>query len=177
MGGFSKEDAASDLAERRYQAIADILQTAVTKGGGRWTYTDIFDHVFLHRWLGIPIFLSLLWAVFAFTFSLSEPFMVMIELLFGRLGALAEEGIANPHLASFVAGGIVDGLGSVLVFVPPIFMLFFALSNLEDSGYLSRAASVMERLMHGPGLHGSPFMLKMIGFKLTSPPDLVDDAE
>ncbi len=65
----------------------------------------MFDHVFLHKALGIPIFLAMLWAVFQFTFFLSEPFMVMIGMIFGWLGGLAEELIANPHLASFVAGG------------------------------------------------------------------------
>lgn len=169
MGGFSKDDAASILAERRYQAIADILETAVTKSEGKWTYTDILDHVFLHRWLGIPIFLSLFWAVFAFTFSLAEPFMVMIEILFGWLGGVFGEGISNPHLASFVAGGIFDGLGSVLVFVPPIFMLFLALSILEDSGYLSRAAFVMDRLMYRLGLHGRSFIPMMMGFGCNIP--------
>jgi ferrous iron transport protein B len=169
MPGFSRDDAVAILAERRYQAIADILEAAVTKGEGKWTYTDILDHVFLHRWLGIPIFLALLWAVFTFTFALSEPFMVMIELIFGWLGGLAEDGISNPHLASFVAGGICDGLGSVLVFVPPIFMLFFALSILEDSGYLSRAAFVMDRLMYRLGLHGRSFIPMMMGFGCTIP--------
>jgi len=169
MPGFSGEDAASILAERRYRAIADMLGATVAKGEGRWTYTDISDHVFLHRWLGIPIFLALLWAVFQFTFSLSEPFMVMIELLFGWLEGLAEDGISNPHLASFVAGGIFDGLGSVLVFVPPIFMLFLALSILEDSGYLSRAAFVMDRLMFRLGLHGRSFIPMMMGFGCSIP--------
>lgn len=69
MGGFSRDDAAQLLAERRYQAIVDILEATVTKSEGKWTYTDILDHVFLHRWLGIPIFLALLWGVFQFTFS------------------------------------------------------------------------------------------------------------
>jgi len=169
MGGFSRDDAAPLLAERRYQAIVDILEATVTKSEGKWTYTDILDHVFLHRWLGIPIFLALLWGVFQFTFSLSEPFMVMIELLFGWLGGLAEDGISNPHLASFVAGGIFGGLGSVLVFVPPIFMLFLALSILEDSGYLSRAAFVMDRLMYKLGLHGRSFIPMMMGFGCTIP--------
>ena len=169
MGELLRDDAELILAERRYQAIADILESTLTKGEGKWTYTDMFDHVFLHKALGIPIFLAMLWAVFQFTFSLSEPFMVMIGMFFGWLGGLAEEFIANPHLASFVAGGIFDGLGSVLVFVPPIFMLFLALSLLEDSGYMARAAFVMDRIMYKLGLHGRSFIPMMIGFGCNIP--------
>jgi len=169
MAEFPGEDTAIILAERRYEAIANILESVVSKGDGRWTYTDMFDHVFLHSMLGIPIFLSLFWAVFQFTFALSEPFMIVIELLFGRMGRLAEESIADPHLASFVAGGVIDGLGSVLVFVPPIFMLFLALSILEDSGYLARAAFVMDRLMYKLGLHGRSFIPMMMGFGCNIP--------
>lgn len=165
----TNEEMAVVLAEMRYKAISDLLASVLSKKGGRWTYTDMFDHVFLHKSLGIPIFLALLWAVFQFTFSLSEPFMAMIEIAFGWLGGLAEIGISNPHIASFVSGGIVDGLGSVLVFVPPIFMLFFALSILEDSGYLARAAFVMDRLMYKLGLHGRSFIPMMMGFGCNIP--------
>jgi ferrous iron transport protein B len=95
--------------------------------------------------------------------------MVMVEMFFGWLGGLAEEGIANPHLASFVAGGICDGLGSVLGFVPPIFALFLALAILEDSGYMARAAFVMDRIMYKLGLHGRSFIPMMCGFGCNIP--------
>jgi len=170
MSAVLGEDPEVILAERRYGAIAKILETAVTKTDEKkWTFTDMLDHVFLHRALGIPIFLALLWAVFQFTFAFSEPFMVMIGIFFGWLGGLAEAGIANPHLASFVAGGLCDGLGSVLVFVPPIFMLFLALAILEDSGYLARAAFVMDRIMYKLGLHGRSFIPMMCGFGCNIP--------
>jgi len=157
------------LAERRYDAIAKILESAVSKGEGKLTFTDMLDHVFLHRLLGIPIFLALLWAVFQFTFAFSEPFMVMVEMLFGWLGGMAAAGIANEHIASFVADGIFGGVGSVLVFVPPIFMLFLALAILEDSGYLARAAFVMDRIMYKLGLHGRSFIPMMCGFGCNIP--------
>lgn len=170
MNEFPGDNAEIILAERRYNVITDILESAVSKTDeNTWTYTDMFDHVFLHKVLGIPIFLALFWATFQFTFVLSEPFMVMIEMIFGWLGSLAEAGIANPHLASFVAGGIFDGLGAVLVFVPPIFTLFLALSILEDSGYLARAAFVMDRIMYKLGLHGRSFIPLMMGFGCTVP--------
>ncbi|MEA1998960.1 MAG: nucleoside recognition domain-containing protein, partial [Euryarchaeota archaeon] len=163
------EDPEVILAERRYDAIAKIMESAVRKKESKWTFTDMLDHVFLHKALGIPIFLALLWAVFQFTFAFSEPFMVMVEMFFGWLGGLAADGIANPQLASFVADGICGGLGSVLVFVPPIFMLFLALAILEDSGYLSRAAFVMDRVMYKLGLHGRSFIPMISGFGCNIP--------
>ena len=87
------------LAERRYAAIAKILETVVKKREEKRSFTDILDHVFLHRVLGIPIFLALLYAVFQFTFSFSAPFSDMIDLFFGWLGSLAELHIANPMLS------------------------------------------------------------------------------
>jgi ferrous iron transport protein B len=156
------------LAERRYEAIGKILERTLEKGEKKWTFSDMLDHVLLNRWLGIPIFLALMWVVFQFTFGFSEPFMVMIEVFFGWLGGLTE-GIANAHLASFLSGGICDGLGSVLVFVPPIFALFLVLAILEDSGYLSRAAFVMDRIMYRLGLHGRSFIPMMCGFGCNIP--------
>ena len=169
MGDPNREDMAEVLAERRYQAISKIMEAAVTRGEGRWTRTEIFDHVFLSRALGLPIFLALLWAVFTFTFTLSEPFMVGTELLFGWMGDLAAAGIGDPRIASFIAVGIFGGLGSVLVFVPPIFMLFLALAILEDSGYMARAAFLMDRVMQGLGLHGRSFIPMMMGFGCNVP--------
>ena len=157
------------LAERRYAAIAKILETVVKKREEKRSFTDILDHVFLHRVLGIPIFLALLYAVFQFTFSFSAPFSDMIDLFFGWLGSFAELHIANPMLASFVSGGICAGLGSVLVFIPPIFMLFFALAILEDCGYLARAAFVMDRAMYKLGLHGRSFIPMITGFGCNIP--------
>jgi len=170
MNDVTSTDLEVEFVERRYNEIAKILETAVRRDETKkWTFTDMLDHVFLHRALGIPIFLSLLWAAFQFTFTFSEPFMVMIELLFGWLGGLAEANIANPHLASFVACGLCDGLGSVLVFVPPIFTLFLALAILEDSGYMARAAFVMDRIMYKLGLHGRSFIPMMCGFGCNIP--------
>ncbi len=160
------------LAERRYEAISRILETVVRKREAKkLTFTDILDHVFLHRALGIPIFLALLYAVFQFTFSFSAPFSDMIDMFFSWLGGLAEEGVmpANPVLASFLSGGVCAGLGSVLVFIPPIFMLFLALAILEDCGYLARAAFVMDRMMYKLGLHGRSFIPMITGFGCNIP--------
>jgi len=164
------EDFESVLAEKRYDIISRIVEEVVTKKGKEeWTFSDMLDHVFLHRVLGIPIFLALLYAVFQFTFSFSAPFSDMIDLFFGWLGEIAKQNISNSMLASFVSDGVLAGVGSVLVFVPPIFAMFFALALLENSGYLARAAFVMDRLMYKLGLHGKSFIPMMIGFGCNIP--------
>ncbi len=167
--GLSDGDTEALIAERRYEIISKIVSEVVREKRREWTKTDLFDHVFLHKVLGIPIFLALLWAVFQFTFTFSEPFMVMIEIFFGWLGTVAAQNIENEMIASFVSDGVCNGLGSVLVFVPPIFSLFFALAVLEDSGYLARAAFVMDRLMYRMGLHGRSFIPLMCGFGCNIP--------
>lgn len=156
------------IPERRYEKIKEILDRTLRKAEKKWTFTDMLDHVFLNRGFGVPVFLVLLWALFQFTFGFSEPFMVMIEMFFGWLGGLTG-GMANAHLASFLSGGICDGLGSVLVFVPPIFALFLALAILEESGYMPRAAFVMDRLMYKVGLHGRSFLPMICGFGCNVP--------
>ena len=129
----------------------------------------MLDQVFLHRILGIPIFLALLYAMFQFTFSFSAPFSDMIDMFFAWLGEIARENISNPMLASFLADGICAGLGAVLVFVPTIFALFFALALLEDSGYLARAAFLMDKIMYKLGLHGKSSIPMLIGFGCNIP--------
>lgn len=161
------EDADIVFADKRYELIGKILKSSLKKSGQKMTFSDMLDHVFLHRTLGIPIFLTLLWAVFQFTFVASEPFMVMLESAFGWLGGLAGE--TGTPLASLWTDGICGGLGFVLVFMFPIFFLFLALSVLDGSGYLPRAAFVMDRLMHKFGLHGKAFIPLLSGFGCTVP--------
>jgi len=168
LGEELLEDLDVVFAEKRYEVIKSILSQVWRKREVKWTFTDLLDHAFLHRGLGIPIFLSLLWAVFLFTFNFSEPFMVMIEMFFSWVGSFAS-GLENEVLASFIADGVCGGLGSVFVFVPPIFFLFLALAFLEDSGYLARAAFVMDRVMYRLGLHGRSFVPMIMGFGCNIP--------
>ncbi|MHC1566844.1 MAG: nucleoside recognition domain-containing protein [Candidatus Syntropharchaeia archaeon] len=122
----------------------------------------MLDRVFLHRALGIPIFLTLMWAVFQFAFAVSKPFMVMLEKGFGWLGGIFGE--ADTPFVSLWRDGICGGLGFVFVFIFPIFFLFLALAILEDSGYLPRAAFVMDRVMHRLGFHEKSFIPLLMGF-------------
>jgi len=159
---------ADTFAEARYKAIDHILHTSLAgRGHHALTTSDMLDRVFLHKRLGIPVFLSLMWATFQFAFAVSEPFMVMLESVFGWLGGLFGEPLTP--LISLWADGICGGLGFVLVFIFPIMFLFIALAILEDSGYLPRAAFVMDRLMYRLGLHGRSFIPMLMGFGCNLP--------
>ncbi|MCD6513057.1 MAG: ferrous iron transport protein B [Thermoplasmata archaeon] len=156
------------LAEKRYEIISRIVKEVTKNDEQPWSFTDMLDHVFLHPVLGIPIFLAMLYAIFQFTFAFSAPFSDMINLFFEWLGDIASS-IPNPMIASMLSDGVFAGVGSVLTFVPPIFSMFFALALLEDSGYLARAAFVMDRVMSKVGLHGKSFLPMIMGFGCNIP--------
>jgi len=154
--------------EKRYELIHSIV-SQVMRGERPLTLSDLLDKIFLHRAFGIPIFLALWWALFRFTFDVSAPFSDMIDMAFSTLGDLALTHVRNPFLASFLADGVCAGFGSVLVFIPPIFFMFLGLAVLEDTGYLARAAFVMDRVMYRLGLHGRSFIPMLIGFGCNVP--------
>jgi len=159
------------IADRRYGFISGACDEAVKRTYEiRHTISDRIDKVVINRILGLPIFLGLMWLVFKFTFRLSEPLMGWAETGQGWLGSLFSgllpEGSA---LQSLIVDGIIGGVGSVFVFVPIIFLLFLAIALLEDSGYMARAAFIMDRLMHKIGLHGRSFIPMLLGFGCNMP--------
>lgn len=162
------EDPEAYFVEKRYEFISKVV-SRVLRGAKPLTLSDLLDKVFLDRVLGIPIFLALWWALFRFAFHVSAPFSDLIDLFFAQLGDVARQHIANERWASFVADGICAGFGSVLVFIPPIFFLFLGLAILEDSGYLARAAFVVDRILYKLGLHGRSFIPMLIGFGCNVP--------
>lgn len=151
------------LADKRYEIIGDILCEVYEPGSAKWILSDMLDRVLLHRYLGLPIFLVTMWAMFHFTFQTSTVFMEMITQFFIWLGTYTSQ-IPIPWLASLLTDGVLAGVGFILTFVPPIFFLYLAISVLEDTGYLSRAAFVMDRLMMRMGLHGRSFIPLLLGF-------------
>ncbi len=168
LRGILGDDAETAIAEERYGFISGLLKETLRKPAiERVTISDRIDRVVVNRWLGIPIFLALMYGVFQFTFTLSAPLMEWIDAGFGWLAEQAS-GIGG-WFGSLLADGIIGGVGSVLIFVPPIFLLFIALAILEDSGYLARAAFVMDRLMHKIGLHGRSFIPMLLGFGCNIP--------
>ncbi len=157
------------FADRRYEFIEEVVRMVLVRGRDIRTFSDLLDDVFTHPIFGIPSFLLLMWAMFQFTFSVAEPFMNMIDIAFSWLADVVRSGISNPALASLLADGIISGIGSVLIFLPNIFLLFFVLSLLEDSGYLSRAAFVMDKSMYKIGLQGKSFVPMLLGFGCNVP--------
>jgi ferrous iron transport protein B len=163
-----REDPEVYLAEVRYNFINEILPK-VMKGIKPLTTSELLDRAFLDKYVGIPIFLAFWWILFRFTFDVSSPLSNLIDMLFGWLGELTTSAISNEQLASFIANGLLHGVGAVLTFLPPILFLFFGLSVLEDSGYLARAAFVVDRVMYKLGLHGKSFIPMLLGFGCNVP--------
>jgi ferrous iron transport protein B len=163
------DDAETLIANARYGFITGLIKEVFKKPAiEKVTATDRIDRLMLNRWLGIPLFLAILFGVFEFTFVVSEPLMSWIDQGFGWLAEQAS-GISPAWLSSLIADGVIGGVGTVLSFIPIIFLLYIALSILEDSGYMARAAFVMDRLMHRIGLHGRSFVPLMLGFGCSVP--------
>ncbi len=166
---MSVSDIAVYIANERYHLIEDLVDDFIIKKGTAATHiTSMLDEVLTDKYLGIPIFLASLWIMFTFTFTLSEPFVFVLENIFSFLSTEATSVIPNPLLASIISG-VIDGVGAILVFVPTIFLLYFAMAVLEDSGYLARAAFVVDKWMEKVGLHGKSFIPLMLGFGCTVP--------
>lgn len=161
------------IAEGRYNLISAVCRDAV-KGPPleRRTKTDRIDSVVTHRLLGIPIFLTLMYLVFELTFTLGAPAMDLIEKGFEWLGGVVNGWWApgsDSALRSLLIDGVIGGVGGVIVFLPNILLLFLAISLLESSGYMARAAFIMDRLMNKIGLHGKSFIPMLIGFGCSIP--------
>jgi ferrous iron transport protein B len=136
--------------------------------------TEKIDRIVLNRYLGIPIFLAAMWLVFKLTFDFSSPFADWIDAMTtGPFKRWAEALLGFIHApawtASLVTDGIIAGVGFVIVFVPVIFAMMFFITFLEGSGYMARAAFVMDRAMHAIGLHGKSFIPMLLGFGCNVP--------
>ena len=161
------------VSRRRYAYIGQVCGEAVrgraTPGGDA---TDRVDRVVMHPVWGVPIFLGLMYVVFHLVFTLGAPLMTLMETGIGLLASgiqgLWPAGSESP-LRSLLLDGVIGGVGGVLVFLPNIVLLFLAIALLEGSGYMARAAFVMDRLMSKVGLHGKSFIPLLIGFGCTVP--------
>lgn len=164
------------IADRRYAQIAAWVRESVVRAeGNSVTRSDKVDRVLAHPILGIPIFLLLMWLVFQFTANVSAPYVDWIDATFSgpisrwSLDLLATAGLDYVWLNSLVADGLIAGVGSVLTFVPVLACLFLAIAVLEDTGYMARAAFVMDRTMRLFGLHGKSFLPLLVGFGCSVP--------
>ena len=170
-------DMESIIADGRYRFISGIVSKAVKKNskGSELTVSDKIDKLVTHRLLAIPLFLALMFAVFQITFGAIGSFTIdwVDKFINVTLAGLVSTGLqaanAAQWLQELIVNGIIAGLGSILVFVPQIMIMFFFLSILEDSGYMARAAFVMDRLLRKLGLSGKSFIPMLMGFGCSVP--------
>jgi ferrous iron transport protein B len=161
------------MADRRYGFISGACQETIrTTVESRHSYSDMIDAIATNRMLGLPIFLILMYLVFFLTFKIGKYPMGWLEMLFEWAG-VEVSGLwptgSESWFKSLLVDGIISGVGGVLVFLPNILLLFLAIAMLEDSGYMARAAFVMDRIMHKIGLHGKSFIPMLIGFGCSVP--------
>jgi ferrous iron transport protein B len=170
------DDVETIIADRRYGWINGLVSEVVQQSDERkLSLTDKLDRVLTSRLLGIPIFLALMWVVFKATTDLSAPLLDWIDgvitgpVTHWMLALTSWVGLSGTWFESLLVDGVIAGVGGVLVFVPVMMFLYIALAILEDSGYMARAAFVMDRLMHALGLHGKSFLPMIVGFGCTVP--------
>jgi ferrous iron transport protein B len=161
------------MADRRYGFISGACQETIrTTVELRHSYSDMIDAVVTNRMLGLPIFLILMYLVFFLTFKIGKYPMGWLEMFFewaGRTVSGLWPAGSESWFRSLLVDGIISGVGGVIVFLPNILLLFLAIAMLEDSGYMARAAFVMDRIMHKIGLHGKSFIPMLIGFGCSVP--------
>jgi len=167
------EDVETVFAEGRYGAVKGILaRTFQTSMKSRLDFTDKVDKVLLNKYLGLPIFFVIIAGLMGIVFNGSGPLIDWVDGFvgdyIGKYIALAVEGTPD-WLSSLVLDGIIGGVGGVVVFVPLMLFLYFFLAILEESGYLSRVAFLMDKIMRGLGLNGKAFVPMVLGFGCTVP--------
>ena len=135
----------------------------------RKTVTDKIDAVVTNKWMAFPIFIAVLYLIFQTTFAVGDYPMQWIDWFVGKFGDFVASFMADGWLKDLVVDGIISGVGSVLVFLPNILILYFFISLMEDSGYMSRAAFIVDKLMHKIGLHGKSFIPMVMGFGCNVP--------
>ena len=162
------------MAQYRFGFIHGVIQKTVREAPEKISITERIDRVVMNKVLGIPIFLGVMYLMFWVVISVGGAFIDFFDILFGAVfvdgfGALLS-GLGSPKwLTTIFAGGVGAGIQTVATFIPIIFMMFFMLSLLEDSGYMARAAFVMDRFMRLLGLPGKAFVPMIVGFGCTVP--------
>lgn len=166
LEGILNDNVDDAFINARYAEIDSIMKNCVKKpGAGKKTLTDKIDDIVTNRILGIPIFLIVIYGVFQLTYTIGGPFQDLIDEAFTMLIDSITPILGDGLASSFVLNGVIGGVGSILTFIPIIFILFFLLSLIEDVGYLARAAFVIDRAMYKiMGLSGKAFIPMILGF-------------
>ena len=164
--------AESALVDAKYAFVQGALAETYEPYQGkkkRTTLTDKIDALVTHKWAAFPLFLLVLYFVFNSTFVIGEHPVRWIESIVSHFSAVVASAMSEGWLKDLVVDGVIGGVGSVLVFLPNILLLYFFISLLEDSGYMARAAFIMDKLMHKIGLHGKSFIPMIMGFGCNVP--------
>ncbi|MFH1195983.1 MAG: ferrous iron transport protein B [bacterium] len=165
-----KEKSDTIIADAKYGFINGVLkETYLFCQMDRKQKSHAIDFIFTHRIWGFPVFIFFLWAMFQLTFSLGSYPMEWIDAGVGALGSFVENILPEGSLRNLIVDGIIGGVGGVIIFLPNILILFFCISLMEDTGYMARAAFIMDKLMHKIGLHGKSFIPLIMGFGCNVP--------
>ena len=165
-------DSETAIMDAKYGFIRGALQEAGYEMGTKentYKVTHQLDALITNRWLGFPIFFFLLYLMFEATFTLGQYPMDWIEAGVEWLGDFVSQNMSEGPLKAMLVDGIIGGVGAVIVFLPQILILYTFISFMEDSGYMARAAFIMDKLMHGMGLHGKSFIPLIMGFGCNVP--------
>ncbi|MDE6207648.1 MAG: ferrous iron transport protein B [Muribaculaceae bacterium] len=167
---INDEDVASIVATEKYGFVAGALAETFQPGHETKGKTSrVLDSLATNRLLGFPIFFAIMIFIFWATFAVGQYPMEWIESLVGFLGTAVDKLMPAGPLKDMIADGIIGGVGGVIVFLPNILILFFCISFMEDSGYMARAAFIMDKVMHRIGLHGKSFIPLVMGFGCNVP--------
>lgn len=165
-----KEDTRTIITNAKYGFVRGALKETFMPGEkDKRQLTNAIDTLLTHQWLGFPFLIIFMWITFQATFSLGSYPMDWIEAGVGALGDWVAGIMPEGPLNDMLVNGIIAGVGGVIVFLPNILILFFFISLMEDTGYMARAAFIMDRLMHKIGLHGKSFIPLLIGFGCNVP--------
>lgn len=166
----NREDIETSFTDARYGFIAGALKETYKENPiKRRKTTDAIDNILTHRLFGFPIFFFFMWLMFQATFTLGQYPMDWIESGVGMLSSWLSGVMSEGSFKDLVIDGIIGGVGGVIVFLPNILILFFFISFMEDTGYMARAAFIMDKVMHKIGLHGKSFIPLIMGFGCNVP--------
>ncbi len=167
---FFDEEPEILMTDHRYGFIAGIVKEVLkTVSERRVDVSRQVDQILTNRLLGLPIFVFFIWAMFQLTFSLGAYPVDWIEAGVSRLGRIAHGALQAGLFRDLIVDGVIAGVGSVIVFLPNILVLFFCIAVFEDTGYMARAAFLMDKVMHLIGLHGKSFIPMLMGFGCNAP--------
>jgi ferrous iron transport protein B len=157
-----------EVVSARYRWL-DREIAALCEGAPDRSFTERVDRILLHRVAGFAVFLAIMFVMFQSLFTWADPAITLIEDLFAWLGDRTREIMPPGIMADFLVGGVIAGMGSVVVFLPQILLLFFFIGLMEDSGYMARVAYLMDRIMKSMNLHGRAFVPMLSGFACAVP--------